>query len=84
MRAMIDAGLGRFLYYVQPAAASSAWEVRFGFDGSRFTYPSERDAVAAAREAARLHWECAHEPSGVYVVSPSAGRRLLDIFGMRA
>jgi hypothetical protein len=82
-RAMIDASLGRFLYYVRPAAQSSAWEMQFGFDGNRFTYSCEKDAVDAAREAARLHWECQHEPSGVYVVSPRLGRRLLDIFGTR-
>jgi hypothetical protein len=79
--ARVDAGLGRFLYYVRPAVGG--WELQFGFDGTRFTYASEHEALEAAREAARLHWETTHAPSGVYLVSPTQGRRLLDIFGMR-
>jgi hypothetical protein len=77
-----DAGLGRFLYYVR-SAAGGVRELQFGFDGTRFTYPTEQEALDAARDAARLHWEATQEPSGVYLVSPSVGRRLLDIFGMR-
>jgi hypothetical protein len=80
--ARADAGLGRFLYYVRPAAGG-AWELQFGFDGTRFTYPTEAEALAAAREAARLHWESAREPSGVYLVSPIQGRHLVEIFGKR-
>ena len=77
----IDAGLGRFLYYVSPG--SDGWELLFGFDGTRFTFPSEEEALAAARMAARMHWETMREPSGVYLVSPSAGRQLLEIYGTR-
>jgi hypothetical protein len=80
---MMDLGLGRFLYFVRPAQAK-AWELQFGQDGNRFTYPTEQDALQAAREAARLHWETSREPSGVYLVSPRLGRQLLDIFGSRA
>jgi hypothetical protein len=77
----IDAGLGRFLYYVN--AGSDTWELLFGLGGNRFTFATEHEALDAARAAARLHWETLHEPSGVYLVSPSAGRQLLDIFGTR-
>jgi hypothetical protein len=77
----IDAGLGRFLYYVSPSA--DGWDLVFGFDGTRFTFPTEDDALAGARLAARTHWETLREPSGVYLVSPSAGRQLLEIFGTR-
>ena len=77
----IDAGLGRFLYYVSPGA--DGWDLVFGFDGTRFTFPTEEDALAGARMAARAHWETLREPSGVYLVSPSAGRQLLEIYGTR-
>lgn len=77
----IDAGLGRFLYYVNPGP--EGWDLVFGFDGTRFTFAEQDDALAAARVAAKLHWETLREPSGVYLVSPSAGRQLLEIFGTR-
>ena len=77
----IDAGLGRFLYYVRPGEDN--WELQFGFDGTCFSFADQDEALAAARMAAKLHWETQREPSGVYLVSPSAGRLLLDIFGTR-
>lgn len=74
----------RFLYYVRRGDPGTSWEVAFGLEGSRFTFPTQDEALAAAKEAAQVHWAVHHEPSGVYLIEDGGRRRLVDYYGSSA
>jgi hypothetical protein len=76
---MDTARIHRTWYVVRPVGGQ--WEVTFGAERGHFVYPTQDEALTIARNAAQLHHDNRHEPTGARLDLPGEMPHVVATYG---